>query len=305
MKKFFYQICFGTACLVLIPIIFTLLIQGGGKNYIKNSTAEQGMETEQASFTEEMLPGIIANEISMESEIEAMKAQAVIARTNCLRAMATGEEFPEGITKSEMIRLWGKENFSDYYSQLESCIEATKGIAMMYDGNYIQADYHTASAGYTRNASEVYGNSEYPYLKSVDCRIDIPSEDFLKVNFYTPEEFLQQGQKFYGEDAKEKSAADIIAGFVITKQDTAGYVTEVTIDGNSYSGEEVRLAYDWNSSCFSIKEVDGQIRIVTKGCGHGLGVSLYGANVLAAKGDSYKDILKYFYSEIEFVTQYD
>ncbi len=65
------------------------------------------------------------------------------------------------------------------------------------------------------------------------------------------------------------------------------------------------MAYDWNSSAFSFQEVDGEIRVMTKGLGHGLGLSLYGANELAKEGFSYKDILKYFYSEIEFVTQYD
>lgn len=305
MKHFFYQIICGMAFFILIPIVFTLLIQGSGKNFTSDFEIAVATEEGQITFDEDVLPGIVANEISMGAETEAMKAQAVIARTNCLRAMEQGEDFPEGLTKGEMMRMWGQENFSDYYSQLESCIEATRGEAMVYNGTWIEADFHTASAGYTRDAAEVYGNGDYPYLKSVECRMDIPSEDFLKVLFYTPEEFVQKGEKFFDTASSGKSAAELLAGIVITKRDNAGYVTEVTIDGNPCSGEELRLAYDWNSSAFSMKEVDGQIRIVTKGCGHGLGVSLYGANVLASEGHSYKEILKYFYSEIEFVTQYN
>lgn len=73
--------------------------------------------------------------------------------------------------------------------------------------------------------------------------------------------------------------------------------------GTAYSGEKIRLLYDWDSSAFSLKEVDGKIRVVTKGVGHGLGCSLYGADALAKQGYSYKEILEYFYTEIEFETR--
>lgn len=258
-------------------------------------------------LAEDILPGILANEISMDTEPEAMKAQAVIVRTNCLRAIAQGEELPEGLTKGEMIRMWGQENFSEYFEKLESCLRETKGVAMAYEGNYIQADFHRCSAGYTRDAEEMYHNEDFPYLKSVDARHDIPSEEFLKVVFYTPQEFLQRGKELFGEegeDAKEEvTAAEVLERITDMKIERAGYVTEFLIDGEEHSGEEMRLLYGWNSSAFSLKEVDGNIRVVTKGLGHGLGVSLHGANCLAAEGLSYEEILEYFYTGIEFVTE--
>ncbi len=301
MKNFLYRIGTCIALFVLIPIIITLLAQGSGKNYI-NKLSEEGQPTEEEELDDDMLAGIVANEISITSEPEALKAQAVVVRTNCLRAIQNGENLPEGMTKSEMMRLWGSENFTEYYSQLENCIEATKGVAMTYEGNYIQADFHTASAGYTRNANEVYQNEDYPYLISAESRTDITSADFLKVVFYKPEEFLNTGQVFFPQDMQGKTAAEILGAFVITKRDAADYVTEVTIGDKVYSGEEIRLAFNWNSSCFYLREVDGDIRVVTKGCGHGLGLSLYGAQQLAKSGYAYKDILKYYYSDVEFVT---
>lgn len=309
MKHFLYRIFCAGAFFILIPIVFTLLIQGSGERTIEDMNGILGAETEADLFDEDILPGIIANEISMETESEAIKAQAVIARTNCLRAMERGEVLPEGLTKGEMIRMWGQESFSEYYSRLESSVEATKGVAMVYGAEYIRADFYRSSAGYTRNAADFYGNEEYPYLKSTDCRMDLPSEDFLKVVFYTPEKFIEQGGDLFSEEtrqaAAEKTAAELLSVIEITKREDAGYVTELSVEGNLHSGEEVRLAYDWNSSAFSFQEVDGEIRVMTKGLGHGLGLSLYGANELAKEGFSYKDILKYFYSEIEFVTQYD
>lgn len=301
MKNFFYRIGLCMALFVLIPLIITLLAQGSGKDSI-GKLSEGSLEQKESELDEDMLIGIVANEIAVTSEPEAMKAQAVIARTNCLRAIQNGENLPEGLTKSEMMRLWGSENFTDYYSQLENCIEGTKGVAMTYGGSYIQADFHTASAGYTRDAQEVYQNEEFPYLKSVESRSDIPSPDFFKVIFYSTEEFLQTAQSFFSEDMQGKTAAEILAAFGITERDSADYVTTVTIGEKNYSGEEIRLAFGWNSSCFYLRDVDGEIRAVTKGLGHGLGLSLYGAETLAKSGSSYKDILKYYYKDIDFVT---
>lgn len=301
MKNFIYRVGTCIALFVMIPIIITLLAQGDGKKHM-DQLPEKTQAAAEEELDDDMLAGIIANEISITSEPETLKAQAVIVRTNCLRAIQNGQNLPEGLTKSEMMRLWGSENFTECYSQLENCIEATKGIAMTYGGNYIQADFHTASAGYTRNANEVYQNEEYPYLISAESRVDITSSDFLKVIFYKPEEFISTGQAFFPQEMQGKSSAEILEAFVITKRDAADYVTEVTIGEQVYSGEEIRLAFGWNSSCFYLREVEGDIRVVTKGCGHGLGLSLHGAEQLAKSGYAYKDILEYYYSGVEFVT---
>ena len=341
MKQFLYRIFCVIALFILIPIVFTFLIQGNGEHSIEDLQFVPKTETaESVLFQEDILPGILANEISMETETEAIKAQAVIARTNCLRALEQGEDLPEGLTKGEMIRIWGQENFSEYYSQLENAVEATKGIAMVYRESengaieevspqnpaedsvspeqpeassetigYIRADFHKCSAGYTRDAAEKYEKKTYTYLKSADSRMDLSAVDFLIVVFYTKEQFVEKGGELFSEETRttvsEKTAEELLSQISVTKQDSAGYITEIEIDKTVHSGEEVRLLYGWNSSAFSLKEVDGEIRVVTKGLGHGLGVSLYSANELAKSGYSYKDILKYFYTGIEFVTQYD
>ena len=310
MKQFLYRMVCTIALFILIPVVFTFLIQGSGEDSIQNMEFLPSTETAgDTGLDEGILPGILANEISMNTETEAIKAQAVIVRTNCLLAVERGESLPEGLTKGEMIRLWGQDSFSEYYSLLESCVEDTKGVAMVCGGTYIRADFHRCSAGYTRNASEVYENEEFPYLKSVDGRMDLTSEDFLKVIFYTPQQLVEKGGELFSEEtraaASSLTAADLLGKIVINQRDQAGYVTEIAVDGAVHSGEEIRLLYGWNSSAFSLKEVDGEIRVLSKGLGHGLGASLYGANQLAKDGFSYKDILKYFYSEIEFVTRYD
>ena len=269
MKHFFYRILCAAAFFILIPIVFTLLIQGGKDASLEQLQLISSTEAPGEGFDEEILPGILANEITME-------------------------------------RLWGQESFSEYFSQLEQSIEETKGIVMAYDGECIQADFHRSSAGYTRDAKEVYGTEDYPYLKSVDSRMDLPCGDFLKVMFYTPKEFVEKGAEFFREEtraaASDQSAAELLSGISVTKRDGAGYVTEILMDGAARSGEEVRLSFGWNSSAFSLKEVDGKIRVTTKGLGHGLGLSLYGANCLAKEGHGWQEILEYFYAGIEFLS---
>lgn len=306
MKHFLYRILCGLVLFILIPVVFTLVMQQGQKDPVIAKKDKTAYQTKETDFDEDILTGIIANEVTMETEIEALKAQAVIARTNCYRAIKRGEDLPEGLTKGEMIRIFGEENFSEYYSRLESSIEATKRVVMTYNGEYIKADFHKCSAGYTRNANSIYQNEDFPYLKSKDSRTDIISPDFLKVVFYTPQEFVEKGRELFGDAADisaGKTAAELLSEISVTKKDEAGYVTECTVLGTAYSGEKIRLLYDWDSSAFALKEVDGRIRVVTKGVGHGLGCSLYGADAMAEQGYSYKEILEYFYTEIEFVSQ--
>lgn len=292
----------GVMALVLIPIVLTLLFQGSGDNFILQTSTEIPSDIQKVTFDENILPGILAKEIDISAETEAIRAQAVVARTNYLRAMQNGEPLPETLSKNEMLKLWGQDNFTECYQQLESCVEDTKGIAMQYQGEYIKAEYHSVSAGATRLASDVYQTQDYPYLLRVDCKYDIPAKNFLKVEFFTAEKFLEKGTGLPFSEMEGKTAEETLGQIVITKRDSADYVTELTIGGTKISGEEFRLAYGLNSACFYVKAVENNIRIVTKGLGHGLGLSLYGANVMAKEGKDYSEILKYFYKDIEFIT---
>ena len=97
----------------------------------------------------------------------------------------------------------------------------------------------------------------------------------------------------------ETLVADEMPGVLeLTVRDSADYVTEVTCGTTVANGEAVRDALHLNSSCFWLSELDGKIRIVTKGIGHGLGLSQYGANALAKQGKNYKDVLNYYYTNV-------
>ena len=289
-----------------LPYIITTYLQGKEAEDLSKDTGSEAvlsaniagdLEIPENLDVEEYLIGIVAQEIPISYETETLKAQAVIARTNLMAALEQGTELPESMSRERLMELWGEEGFSDNYSRLSEAVAATAGVVMTYQNSYLYAAFHAVSAGSTRNAEEALGNTKMPWLAGVDSSMDIPSEDYLTVIFLEKQEFLQRLKTVFGELPLTEDAP--LEGFVIAVRDSADYVVQVTMGEVTVTGEEVRKALSLSSACFYIKEVEGQIRIVTKGLGHGLGMSQYGANVLAKDGSDYRAILNYYFKNIE------
>lgn len=138
---------------------------------------------------------------------------------------------------------------------------------------------------------------EVSYLKSVKSKEDIDSEEFLRVEFREIEEFVLACNNAYPDAGL--TAADIGSQIEILSRDGGEYVKEIRIGGATVNGEQFRKALELHSACFTIKEVEGKIRIVTKGFGHGVGLSQYGAKILAAEGKTYEEILKKYFTDIK------
>ncbi|MEG1946985.1 MAG: SpoIID/LytB domain-containing protein [Lachnospiraceae bacterium] len=304
--KTFFSVC---VLVVAVPYIITFLIQGK-ETSITTSLAEkikaEGKSVTEIVQTEELdrekyLVGMIAQEISLNYQIESIKAQAVIARTTLSQMIeAKKDTLPEAMTTKAMIELWGQEGFEENYRMLEQAIADTKGEVLTCQGQLIDAAYHAVSAGKTRTAKEALNREDEPYLTSVDSTMDIPSKEYLKVIFLKKNQVAEKLKAVHGE--LTISEEDVMNKINITLRDSADYVLQVQIEDITMTGEEFRQALGLNSSCFYIKEVEGQVRIVTKGLGHGIGLSQYGANELAKEGKNYQEILQYYYTGAE-ITQ--
>lgn len=269
---------------LLLPLFFTIAYQ--------NMQIEQLLGnvriTETAEETERLI-GIAAKEINANAPLECIKAQCVIARTNLRAAEENGTETPEALSGAEMHKIWG-EHFSNIYKKMETAVTETAGETLQYKNTYIYAAYHAVSAGNTRNIKEMYPDSDMPYLKSTACYEDCGSKDYLEVCYWTEEEFLNLcTEKF--PDAQVREMSDI----AILEKDSTGYVTRIQAGEKTYEGETFRKAIGLNSSNFTLAERDGNVRIVTKGLGHGVGLSQYTAEKMADAGNSYRDILNYFF----------
>ena len=171
-------------------------------------------------------------------------------------------------------------------------MDDTADITVSYGGNTtLMLPYHAVSAGKTRTAGEL------PYLTGVDSQADLPSEDYLKVIYFEKTEFLVQLEQIFPDAALNDT--DLSSQITIDGRDDGGYVASVTVCGTTVSGDEFRDRFGFASACFTIAEVDGRVRIVTKGLGHGYGLSQWGANELAKDGKDCVEILKYYFPNIE------
>lgn len=301
--KTFFSVCI---LVVAVPYIVTLLFQGNETSQAESSIEKlqeenaAGQTKENKVDVEEYVKGVVARQIPLESEMEALKAQMVIARTMIVKAQEEGKELPKSMDTEEMLQLWGQKGFEEKYNNLEEAEAATKGQILMWQEKPAETDYHAVSAGKTRNGQEALGREDVSYLQAVDSQKDILSPDYLKVIFMEKTKLAEKLQK--ADSTLAVNPDEIPGNIQITGRDEGGYVTQVQIGETVLSGENFRNYLELNSACFYIKEVEGQVRILTKGLGHGLGLSQYGANEMAKEGKDYKEILNYYYQGLELKT---
>lgn len=242
---------------------------------------------------EDYIVGVVAVEMPASFNIEALKAQSVIARTYALKKISRGEVLTdtvstqEFINESEMKTKWGSD-YSKYYNKIKIAVSATKGQYITYNGQYIDAVYHSTSNGKTEDAVNVWGNS-IPYLKSVDSSWDKSASSYLKIN---NKEF-NTVMNILGININENTEISILS------RNESGRVSEVKIGDYIYSGIELRNKLGLRSTDFDISVENGNLTIITRGYGHGVGMSQYGANGMANAGYSYKDIIKHYYTGVK------
>lgn len=301
--KTFFSVCI---LVIAVPYIVTLLFQGNETSStqkeiekIKQENA-QGQSAKSEIDVEEYVKGVVAKQISLESEMETLKAQAVIGRTMIVKAQEEGKELPQSMETEELLELLGQKGFEEKYSALEEAAASTRGEILTWQEKPAEPAYHAVSAGMTRSGQNALGREDVPYMEAVESPKDILSPDYLKVIFMEKTEVAQKLQA--ADSALVLNLEEIPGNIQITQRDDSGYVTQVQIGETVLSGEQFRQYLELNSACFYIKEVEGQVRILTKGLGHGLGLSQYGANQMAKEGKDYKEILNYYYHGLELKT---
>lgn len=275
--------------LVIIVLLLPLLVTTIGERMQLEKLLYGSLETVKEDTTEQELVGIVAREIGADAHEEAILAQCVIARTNLLDAKERNSAEPEALTAEEMRKLWG-EQFEECYQRMAACVERTDGEVLMWDGDYAYAAYHAISAGSTRDMEELYPEAKMPYLKVQECAKDVVAEGYLSVSYLEEEKFVETCNRL-AEGNEVTCAKDV----VIEMRDAAGYVTAMKLGTVCCDGEAFRTEFGLASACFAIAEVDGKIRIVTKGLGHGFGLSQNTAEVMAEEGKDYQEILAYFF----------
>lgn len=245
---------------------------------------------------EEYVVGVVAGEMPASFEVEALKAQAIAARSYALSKIETSTESYDlvtditnqvYITTEDMQEKWG-EDYDFYYDKIKNAVSATKNLVMEYEGDVISAYYFAMSNGATEDVSLVFGESR-DYLKSVDSSWDESVKNFSVTTTFTKEEFCSK---------LSIDCSNITIGAI--DRSSTNRVNTIVINDKEFKGTTLRTLLGLRSTDLTIDIAD-DIKITTKGYGHGVGMSQYGANEMAKNGASYEEILNHYYKDIDIV----
>lgn len=240
---------------------------------------------------EEYVLGVVGAEMPASFNIEALKAQAILARTYALKSIKNGKKLTDTVStqaykdNSELHKLW-KNDYTKYYEKIKKAVNETKGKVILYNNEYIDAVYHSTSNGKTENSKNV-GKNILPYLVSVDSSWDKNVKSYKKETIFEINEFCN----ILKLDVEEPITYEII-------HNETGRVRQITINNKTFSGTEFRNLLKLRSADFEIEINDEKVKVTTYGYGHGVGMSQYGANEMAKQGYSYIQILKHYYTGV-------
>lgn len=273
--------------MLLLPLGFTALISG-----------KDAIEINKQKDMEVYLPMMLCREIPWDYEEEMLKAQAVLIRSS-LYLRLENKELDQTELKENLENYKNKSQKEQYqmaYKRMEKAVNATKGQVISYQGEICSGVFHRVSAGQTREGSEVLQDTKMSFLKSVDSSQDIQSEDYLHGHYFTEEALKDRLLEIYPDI--ELSDQPLTEQIVVEKRDSQEYVLEIRVGNLTVPGEEFRNNLELSSSNFTVQNLDGKIRFLCKGLGHGMGLSQYGGNELAKEGITYEQILFTYFPDV-------
>ena len=261
--------------------------------------------TVQTLGLEEYLWGVVAAEMPAAFQEQALRAQAVAARTYALYRMDhPTDNHPEAelccdsaccqawMSREDRLAAWEEDERENYAAKLTAAVEDTSGEYITWEGEAILAAFHSSSDGRTRSAASVWGE-DLPYLTAVDT----PEGEGDAPNYYsvvtmTADEAAERLRAQYPEIVLEGDCADWFGPMIY---DTDGLLTGVTVGGITLTAQEARAVFELRSASFTLSCEGESITFYVTGYGHGVGMSQYGANVMAKAGEGYREILAHYY----------
>lgn len=265
---------------------------------------------------EKYVLGVVAAEMPASFALEALKAQAIAARTYAVKRMKTFggsgcEGNPEAdvctnpdhcqawISDQEMRSKWGGD-YERNYAKIEEAVASTAGLVLSYQNRPVDPVYHSTCGGRTEDASEVW-KDDVPYLKSVECgycrhspsyrtTVDISFDELgTRLGDRTVPVFFRQGR----------------AGVEVTSVSPSGRVRALRVANTVIRGQDIRRLLGLPSTSFDVEKRGGSLRFTVRGKGHGVGMCQWGADGMARKGKTFEDILRYYYRGVQIRSMYD
>lgn len=321
MKKVAFYLIFIVVLIITMPIVFTNKFQTEEAmseklidfNYdydrftnIKLLHTETG-EVEEMNL-DQYLCGVVASEMPASFEMEALKAQAVVARTYTIYQISNGGKHKgiadicdsslccqAWISKENRLARWEESERESNWEKIVKSVYETQGKIITYDGKPINALFHSNSGGKTELAINVWGG-DYPYFQSIETSGEDNYSSYSSEAQFSKDEFTKIMLEIYPDFKIDYSLADFIK---ILEYTDSGRVAKIKIGNKEMSGIEARKIFGLKSANFNFKYENNKIIFSVIGYGHGVGLSQCGSDYLAKQGKNFEEIIKYYYKDVE------
>ncbi|MCI8412284.1 MAG: stage II sporulation protein D [Clostridia bacterium] len=253
------------------------------------------------------LCNVVSAEMPADFEIEALKAQAVVARTYTLYKIKSKKHENSDIcddstccqawiTKEDRFARWEESKRESNWKKIEQCVNDTKGKVVTYNNEPINAFFHSNSGGKTEVPVNVWGGSNLPYLKSVETTGEEGYSQYDSEVILSRDELINKLKTKYEDIQIDFNNNEDIKIIEYTDSDR---VKTVKFGNHEVSGTETRTLLGLKSTNFEIIKENEIIKFRVKGYGHGVGMSQTGSNTMAKEGKNYEDIIHHFYADVE------
>ena len=265
-------------------------------------------QTEELSL-DDYLYGVVSSEMPASFEKEALKAQAIVARTYTIYQI-TKSKGKHGdadicddykccqawISKEDRLAKWSENEAEANWNKIVEAVDSTQGKIITYNGSPIDAFFHSNSGGITETASNVWGGDNFPYLQSVQTSGEDGYSQYSSEVEFSQSEFIDKIKTKHPDfeiDFNDNSCVQIL------EYTESGRIRTIKFGNIQIAGTEARTLLGLKSTNFSFEIVDGKIKFKVLGYGHGVGMSQTGADSMAKAGSSAEEIIKHFYSGVE------
>ena len=283
-------------------------------NYEKYKTIKllhsETMQIEELNI-DEYLYGVVSSEMPANFELEALKAQAVVARTYTIYQIIHNSSKHENadicdnysccqawISKEERFSKWNSEEAESNWNKIVQAVNETKGKIVTYNKQPINAFFHANSGGVTESSLNIWSGIDYPYLKSVETSGEDGYTQYASEVILNKQELLEKIKTQYEDCKIDFEKQDCIQ---ILEYTSSGRVKTIKFGNKEIAGTEARTLLGLKSTNFEVA-IDGEnIIFSVTGYGHGVGMSQTGADSLAKQGLKYEEIIKHFYTNVEII----
>lgn len=324
MKKFFGYIIMIALIIFSIPILFTKKFDMEKNNKTEEKREEETtynygkydtikllhIDTNEVENIplDEYLYGVVSSEMPANFEEEALKAQAVVARTYTIFNIKNNSKHENAdicdsskccqawISKEKRFERWNEQDREQNWNKITEAVNSTKGKIITYENEPINAFFHSNSGGTTETADAVWGGKNYPYLQTVVTSGEDAYTQYSSEVILSKEELVSKIKEYHSDISINFEEEDAIK---ILDYTNSGRVKNIKFGNLTLSGTEIRTIMGLKSSNFTVEIDEDTVKFEVIGYGHGVGMSQTGADSMAKQGESYEEIIKHFYSNVE------